>query len=87
VYVEGSKPPVGTELNTACEVTLLGVFKKKGGVVVTDPVAVAGFEKRLRRYCAESGAEFVAYKPDGGVWRFRVGSDGCWWCLVGGVSQ
>jgi hypothetical protein len=40
--------------------------------VVTDAAAVASFEKRLRRYCAESGAQFVAYKPDGGVWRFRV---------------
>lgn len=40
---------------------------------MTDPASVAAFEKRLRRYCAEAGAEFVAYKPDGGVWRFRVG--------------
>jgi hypothetical protein len=43
---------------------------------VTDPVSVAAFEKRLRRYCAEAGGEFVAYKPDGGVWRFKVGGTG-----------
>ena len=72
VYTDAPKPPVGEGLNTACEVTLLGVHKRKGGAVVTDAAAVAGFEKRLRRYCAEAGAEFVAYKPDGGVWRFRV---------------
>lgn len=33
VYTDCPKPPVGSELNTACEVTLLGVHKRKGGQV------------------------------------------------------
>ena len=56
--------------------------------VVTDPAAVATFEKRLRRYCADAGAEFIAYKPDGGVWRFRVrNSAGCCRCCVTHTSN
>ena len=31
VYTEVPRPPVGAELNTRCEVTLLNVHKKKGG--------------------------------------------------------
>jgi hypothetical protein len=33
VYTGVDKPPVGTELNTSCEITLLNVFKKKNGQV------------------------------------------------------
>jgi hypothetical protein len=37
VYVGVPKPPVGSELNTSCEITLLNVHKKKGGEVRAMP--------------------------------------------------
>lgn len=71
MYQQTEKPPPDVELNGRCEITLLNVFgKKKAGVDAN--VAVAAFEKKLKRYCADCGAKFVFYKPDGGIWRFEV---------------
>ena len=43
------------------------------GAPVTEGPRVLKWEKALRAMCARMGAKFVAYKADGGVWRFEVG--------------
>jgi nuclear pore complex protein Nup98-Nup96 len=69
------KPPVGEGLNSLALVTLYNVHKRKAssGEIVTDPIAVTSYERRLKRYCGEMGARFLSYRADGGVWKFEVG--------------
>ena len=75
VYLEGqARAEVGEGLNKAAEVTLYGVYKrsKETGQPVTDPTAIEGYRKRLRRLAASQKSRFVGYEPQGGVWRFEV---------------
>lgn len=58
VYTEVPKPPVGTGLNTACEVTLLGVHKKKGGQVRAARVGAA--RRHHASCCAPAGPHTAA---------------------------
>ena len=37
-----------------------------------DPAALSAFERRLRRYCADTDARHILYRAEGGVWTFQV---------------
>ncbi|KAF5830158.1 hypothetical protein DUNSADRAFT_14956 [Dunaliella salina] len=73
-YSDVEKPPLGQGLNLEAEITLYGVHKvdRTTGAPVRDGPQLVKWEKSLRLMCLRMGAKFVAYKPDGGVWRFEV---------------
>ena len=66
VYPESAaKPPVNSKLNKPATITLYHCTPKAG----SDP---ALFERRVRKVCENSGAEFLSYDGQSGEWVFRV---------------
>lgn len=66
VYPESTaKPPVSSKLNKPATITLYHCTPKSA----SDP---ALFERRVRKVCEKSGAEFLSYDAQSGEWVFRV---------------
>jgi nuclear pore complex protein Nup98-Nup96 len=73
---EARKPPVGTGLNRAAEITLHRVWPtdKRTRAPLTDPhlIVSMGYGKKIERATGEMGAQFVDYDPLTGSWTFKV---------------
>ena len=71
---DAQKPPIGEGLNCPAEIALTGIFKidKATKKPTTDTGALSKFKQKLKSLAASQNAQFVDYKPDKGVWRFRV---------------
>eukprot|EP00392_Amoebophrya_sp_AT5.2_P012694 g12801.t1 len=67
---EGSKPPVGEELNKPAYVTLLNCRPPGAGEVT--PQVGRRYEEKVRRMTELKGAQFVSYDAKKGIWVFRV---------------
>ncbi|CAO2162516.1 unnamed protein product [Urochloa humidicola] len=75
VYRDESKtPPVGQGLNKPAEVTLLNVkcIDQKTGLQFTGGPTVDRYKEILVQWTKEHGAEFVAFDPVKGEWKFKV---------------
>ncbi|GIL58245.1 hypothetical protein Vafri_13308 [Volvox africanus] len=74
VYDDNVKPPMGEGLNKPAEITLYGIYRKdkETGAYIKEGPRGQAYEKKLRQVCASTGAKFLSYKLDGGVWKFEV---------------
>ncbi|GIM13387.1 hypothetical protein Vretimale_16534 [Volvox reticuliferus] len=74
VYDDHVKPPMGEGLNKPAEITLYGIYRKdkETGAYIKEGPRGQAYEKKLRQVCASTGAKFLSYKLDGGVWKFEV---------------
>jgi nuclear pore complex protein Nup98-Nup96 len=66
----GSKPPIGTGLNKAADITLFGCVPKTQSF--SDAKAKERYRRRVKHMTEEKGAEFLDYDCDRGIWKFRV---------------
>lgn len=66
----GTKPPVGTGLNKAADITLFGCMPKTRGFA--DHKAKERYRRRVKQMTEDKGAEFLDYDCERGTWKFRV---------------